>query len=106
MNQFSLPDLKNKKIVFSTYFFNQKNYNFRFEWCETFFIVDIYFTKNGETKYLLKGFPLVANYNLIERIKSPDLISGSLAVKNKYGNDVVIDRENFSTDFVLVYEEE
>ena len=61
---------------------------------------------SGDTKYLLKGFPLVANYNLIERVKSPDIINGNLTIKNKYGNDISINRENFNTDFVLEYEEE
>ena len=106
MKQFSLPNLSIKNISFNTYFFNQKSYNFRFEWCESFVLMDIYIVLKGVTTYILKGFPIVADYNLIERIKTPEYIIGKLFIKNKYGQDIPITRENFSTDFELIYEEE
>ena len=105
MKQFSLPSLQNNNVAFNTYFFNKKNYNFKFEWCETFVLVDIYTIQQGVTVYILKGFPVVAEYNLLERIKKPEIVSGKLFVKNKYEQDIPITKENFSSDFVLVYEE-
>ena len=105
MKQFSLPSLQNSNIALNTYFFNKKNYNFKFEWCETFVLVDIYIIQDGISEYILKGFPIVPDYNLIERIKTPEIVTGKLFIKNRYEQDIPITKENFSSDFVLVYEE-
>ncbi len=104
MNKFSLPDLKNRTAVVCSYILNKKSYKFKFQWCADFCTVDIYLINNGTNIYILKGFPIVPNSNLLARIKTSELISGYLSIKNKYDKDTDITRELFSKDFELVYD--
>ncbi len=106
MKSFSLPNLLNNPQVFCIYIINKKSYNFRFRWCDTFCLMDIYQLEDGERNYILKGRPLTTNTNLIERIKDDNLIQGKLTLENKFGKDAAPAQENFHTDFELVYYEE
>ena len=106
MKEFSLPDLTNKSEVFCSYFFNKKKYNFKFQWCDTFCLIDIYVMNEGRNVYILQGYPIIPELNLIERIKNPNLITGKLFITNKLNNGNEITETNFSTDFKLIYYEE
>ncbi|MBR6099075.1 hypothetical protein IKP85_04945 [bacterium] len=107
MKKFTLPDLRQgKPQVFSSYVFNQKAYYFKFVWSDSFCLADIYIPKDKGNLYIIKGYPLVPDVDLISRVNNPELISGKLFVKNKFGRDIVPDKNNFSTDFELVYFDE
>ena len=98
-----MPGLRDTTQAFCSYVFGKKTYRFVFTWCEEFVIVDMYFISDGENNYILHGYPLVPDSDLISRVKNDDVISGALFVKNKYGKDFDITRNNFDSDFELVY---
>ena len=104
MKKFSLPDMQINARTFCTYIINGKPYNFRFIWCDSFFYVDIYILQENSEVYILKGFPIVPEVDLISRIKNPDVIEGKLYIKNKFGEDNTPTPEIFNSDFELVYE--
>ena len=103
MKQFSLPSLRDTTQAFCSYVLGKKTYRFVFTWCEEFVIVDMYFIGNGDNNYILRGYPLVPDCDLIRRIKDDEIISGTLFVKNKYNKDCDITQSNFDSDFELVY---
>ena len=102
MNTLSLPNLINNPDVRASYTLNNQSYMFHFEWCDTFCLLDIYIIQGSENIYICKGEPIVPDSNLIAR--SPE-ISGTLYLMNKYGQTIPPTQDNFSTDFVLAYEE-
>ena len=103
MKCFNLPDMQSACKTVCTYILDGKSYNFQFIWCDSFFLMDIYILKSGEEKYLLKGVPVVANYNFLARINQPELISGSLYLVNKSSEDYIPTPDTISSDFELVY---
>jgi len=103
MKKFNLPDMQTNSRVFCTYIIEGKSYNFRFTWCDTFFLLDVYIIQNETERYLYKGLPIVCGVNIVNRIKNPELIEGSLVIKNKFDEDVDPSPENFKSDFELIY---
>ncbi len=103
MKKFSLPSLLASPQVFCTFIFNKKSYNFKFRWCDSFCLLDIYLIEDGETVYLVKGRPMVVLVNIAGRVKDKNLIDGELVLENKFGNNTAPTRNNFHTDFELVY---
>ena len=107
MKNFTLPDLRQgKPQVFSSYIFNRKVYYFKFVWVDSFCVADIYIPKDNGNLYLIKGYPIVPNTDLISRVNNPELIKGRLIIRNKFGKDIVPDKDNFNSDFELVYFDE
>lgn len=105
MKKFSLPDMQSNSRVICTYIIDGKSYNFKFTWCDSFFVMDVYIVKPDGEKYILTGVPMVQEYDFISRIKEPDIIDGKLYLINKYGEEDSPVPENLSSDFELVYYE-
>jgi len=104
MKTFTLPNLRQgKPQVFCNYIFNRTSYSFKFVWCNEFCLLDIYIPKDDGNLYIVKGHPIVTDVDLISRVQNPELISGKLIIKNKYGKDIEPDLYNFNTDFEMIY---
>ena len=103
MKTIKLPAISTDGQAFCTQTLNDKEYKFEFHWCETFCIADIYLAGEEENIYLIKGYPLVLNIDLIERVKNEDLINGKLYFRNIYDEDTAPEKDTFSTDYELVY---
>lgn len=106
MKTFSLPNLRRDSQVFCNYIFNRKSYTFNFTWCGSFCLLDIYLAQEYGNKYILKGFPIVTGVNLIARVKNPQLITGKLFIRHKYGQNIEPDFDTFNSDYELVYYEQ
>lgn len=103
MNILTLPDLTNNPDTRVAYTINGKEYMFRFRWCDTFCLLDIYVINDNENVYLVKGHAITTDSDLIGRVKNSSLITGSLVYTNKYQQNIEPDQDNFNTDFYLIY---
>lgn len=103
MEIFNLPDLASNPKTFIDYVINNVKYKFIFDWQDDCCYCTAYFSDGGNNQYLFKGRAITINSNLIERIKNPELISGSLMIKNVYGQSIEPMQENFATDYQLIY---
>lgn len=103
MNTLKLPNLLNTPDARMTYLINGAQYMFRFRWCSTFCLLDIYQVEDNTEIFLVKSRPLTINSDLISRVKDPDLIVGSLYLTQIYGDNVEPSQENFHKDYCLVY---
>ncbi len=106
MKKLTLPDLSTKPKTSLSYSINGKEYMFRFQWCGTFCVIDIYLIKNNVNNFLVKGRALTSLTNIIKRLKDSDIISGSLFLINKYGLTTEPLQDNFHTDYYLLYSED
>jgi len=100
------PNLLNNSKVKITYIINNTEYIFRFWWCDTFCLLDIFIIDGFEEVYLVKGRPLTINSDLIARVNEPDLITGSIYLMQKYGFNIEPTQENLHTDYYLVWTNE
>lgn len=103
MNKLTLPNIYNKPDVRTSYNINNREYTFRFKWCGTFCIVDIYVIENSKNNYLVKGRAITLNSDLFARVKNDELVKGSLVLVNIYGNTSEPQQDNFHTDYSLIY---
>ncbi len=103
MRKYNLPDMSSDSRVFCTYIINGKHYGFRFTWCNTFFVLDIYTANSDGNKYILNSEPLVTGFDFLSRIKQPDIISGKLYLHNKFDEDYTPEPDSLSSDFELIY---
>lgn len=103
---YKLPDLSMNSNTKVSYLINKAEYIFRYLWCDSFCLLDVYVVRNNNKIYLLKGRPVTINSNLIGRVKDSGLISGSLRIMNKYDDNIEPTQENFHKDFYLVYQED
>ena len=103
MKIYNLPDISQESQVDASYIINNTTYDISFYNREDLILIDIYKKHNGENLTLVKGLPVVKDINLIDRIKNPELITGSLYITNKSGSDSEMYSMNFSDDFELVY---
>lgn len=103
MKKYNLPDMSSDSRVFCTYIINGKHYGFRFTWCGTFFVLDMYTTTPDGNKCILSSEPLVMGFDFLARIKQPDLISGKLYLCNKFDEEYTPEPDSLSSDFELIY---
>lgn len=103
MKHLKLPNLLTNPRARVAYIINGREYIFCFKWCDTFCMADIYIIKDGKKVFLIKGKSLVNGNDLIKRVKDKSLITGSLVVTNKYGDNTEPEINNFHTDFEMVY---
>lgn len=106
MNILTLPNLLNNSNVKKTYIINQSDYIFSFEWRDSFCLLNIYIISENKEKYLVKGRPLTVNSDLIARVNDPDLITGSLYLMHKHGENIEPSQENLQSDYYLVWVDE
>ena len=103
MNTFKLPNLLSAPDSRVSYLIDGVQYMFRFRWCHSFCLLDIYLIEDNAEIFLVKGRPLTINSDLISRVNDPDLITGSLYLTQIYGDNVEPSQENFHKDYCLVY---
>lgn len=101
MEKYSLPNLTTNEKIYCRYNILNSVYFFEFTWCDFFCLLDIYDEKSGEKNYLVKGIPVVTGQNLIDRTHLPD----KLTIENIYQQKFDPSRENFHTDYELVWYE-
>lgn len=99
MQKYSLPNLLKSDEILCRYNILNELYTFEFIWCDFFFLLDIYTETFLEKSYLVKGVPITVNTNLIKNTNLKD----KLVIENIYQQKIEPDRENFHTDFELVW---
>ena len=106
MKKYKLPDMSTFSRAVCTYILGGNSYNFRFVWCDSFFLMDMFLTKSEEAEDILTGIPLILGFDFLNRVSKPDIINGKLYLINKAGKEESPSPENLSSDFEFVYYED